>query len=163
MTRSLGRKLRFASAPLDGALGSLLETGDLPVAGIARIAEREGRRPNPIYQVHKWFARRFSCSFRAILVAARLSPDADFWEAYYSGVDYCGRTVLDPFVGGGTSVVEASLLGANTLGVDIDPVACAITRFELDAGQTPDLSAEMRRLDETVGEQLSRYYRTTGR
>ncbi len=162
MTTAVARGLEVPRKPRASSPVSFLETGEIPVAEIARLAEREGRRPNPIYQVHKWFARRFSCSFRAILVAAQLTPDAEFWEAFYSGVDYRGRTVLDPFVGGGTSVVEASLLGANTLGVDIDPVACAITRFELDAGHTPDLSAQLQRLDKTVGEPLSRYYRTTG-
>lgn len=140
----------------------MLDAGVLPVAEIARLAEREGRRPNPIYQIHKWFARRFSCAFRAILVAARLPPDARFWEAYYDGVDYRGLTVLDPFVGGGTSVVEARLMGANTLGVDIDPVACAITKFELRAASTPDLEDVVTTLDASVGERLSRYYRTVG-
>ena len=100
-------------------------------AELARLAEREGRRPSPIYQAHKWFARRFSSAFRALVVAARLPAEGDFGEAYYEGVDYRGLTVLDPFVGGGTSVVEASLLGANTVGIDIDAVACAITNFEI--------------------------------
>jgi len=140
----------------------MLDAGVLPVAEIACLAEREGRRPNPIYQIHKWFARRFSCAFRAILVAAQVPSDAKFWEAYYNGVDYRGLTVLDPFVGGGTSVVEARLMGANTLGVDIDPVACAITKFELRAASTPDLEDVVETLDARVGKRLSRYYRTVG-
>src|SRR4051795_10903430 len=82
--------------------GSLLDAGGIPLAELARLAEREGRRPSPIYQAHKWFARRFSSAFRALLVAARLPAEGDFWQAYYEGVDYRGLTVLDPFVGGGT-------------------------------------------------------------
>ena len=141
---------------------SLLERGELPVAQIAQLAEREGRRPNPIYQAHKWFARRFSCSFRALLVAARISEKGEFWDAFYDGVDYGGSTVLDPFLGGGTSVVEASLLGADAIGMDIDPVACAISRFELRAANVPDLETELHELDSAVGERLARYYQTTG-
>ena len=57
-------------------------------------------------------------------------------------VDFSGLTVLDPFVGGGTSVVEAARFGA--LGVDIDPVVCAITRFELTAAEVPDLNSALR-------------------
>src|SRR3954453_7261734 len=97
--------------------GSLLDVGDLPVEQLAVLADREGRRPVPIYHAHRWFARRFSSAFRAILVAARLPQEADFWQAFYEGVDYSGLTILDPFVGGGTSVVEAARLGASSIGV----------------------------------------------
>src|SRR3954453_19353273 len=98
--------------------GSLLDVGDLPVEQLAVLADREGRRPVPIYHAHRWFARRFSSAFRAILVAARLRRDADFWKPLSEGADSSGLTVLDPFVGGGTSVVEAARLGASAVGVD---------------------------------------------
>jgi adenine-specific DNA methylase len=134
----------------------------LPVELLAALAQREGRRPVPIYHAHRWFARRFSCVFRAILVALRTSPGQDFMERFYGGVDYTGLTVLDPFVGGGTSVVEAARLGASVLGVDIDPVACAITRFELHAADAPDLTPALTGLQQRVGRRLARYYRTAG-
>src|SRR5689334_7963728 len=118
---------------------SLLDAGLVPVVEIARLSDREGWRPRPIYQAHRWFARRFGSAFRSLLVAAALPKDGDFWKAYYGGVDYQGRTVLDPFVGGGTSVIESLRLGANVVGVDVDAVACAITRFETRAAATPDL------------------------
>src|SRR4029077_9564428 len=96
------------------------------------------------------------------LVAMRTRPGQDFMEHFYGGVDYNGLTVLDPFVGGGTSVVEAARLGASTIGVDIDPVACAITRFELRAADAPDLTPALTRLQQRVGGRLARYYRTAG-
>jgi adenine-specific DNA methylase len=139
---------------------SLLEAGALPVEELALLASREGWRPRPIYGAHKWFARRFGSAFRGLLTAAHLSPEADFWGAYYEGVDYVGRVVLDPFVGGGTSVVEAARLGANVIGVDIDRVACAITEFELRAGETPDLKPALTRLKRDVGEGLAHFYET---
>ena len=40
----------------------------------AILAYREGRRPRPIYQVHRWFARRFGSVFRALLTRARKFP-----------------------------------------------------------------------------------------
>ena len=57
----------------------------------------------------------------------------DFWPTYESDMDLEGAVVLDPFVGGGTSVVEASRCRAKVIGFDIDPVAAFITRFELNA------------------------------
>src|SRR5687768_9229477 len=96
---------------------TLLDLGRLPVEGLATLGEREGWRPRPIYQAHRWFARRFGSAFRALLVAAQLHESEDFWDAYYKGVDYRNKVVLDPFVGGGTSVVEGLRLGANVIGV----------------------------------------------
>lgn len=141
---------------------SLLDKGLLPVEGLASLADREGRRPIPIYQAHRWFARRFSSAFRAILTASKLRPGDDFWAAFYSGVDCTGATVLDPFVGGGTSVVEAARLGATTVGVDIDPVACAITRFELRAADVTNLEPALGLLQKKVGTRMAGYYQTTG-
>lgn len=139
----------------------LLDAGLLPVEELAILASREGRRPRPIYGAHRWFARRFGSAFRALLTAAALPEDADFWTAYYEGTDYWhGKTVLDPFVGGGTSVVEASRLGAGVIGTDVDAVACAITRFETRAADASDLWSALNRLKKEVGEELASYYQT---
>ncbi len=145
----------------DGASASLLDAGNLPIEDLARLAEREGRRPRPIYQAHKWFARRLGTAFRALLTAGALPDGSDFWQGYYTGVDWSGHTALDPFVGGGTSVVEALRLGADVIGVDVDAVACAITRFETRAAKTPDLLPALARLRRAVGERLAPFYRTT--
>ncbi len=139
---------------------TMLESLRFPVESLALLAEREGRRPMPIYQAHKWFARRFSSAFRAILIGSQISPRQDFWKAYKKGIDCFGKTVLDPFVGGGTSVVEASFLGANTIGIDVDPVACAITRFELNADTFSDLDVDLEILKTSVGNEVLKYYRT---
>src|SRR5215469_18353978 len=112
---------------------TLLESEGIPVKDLARFAIREGRRARPIYTAHKWFARRLGAVFRAILVGASSDSKADFWEQYYGKACLSGLTILDPFVGGGTSVVEATRLGATTFAVDVDPVACAVTKFELNA------------------------------
>src|SRR5260370_41449079 len=97
------------------AARSLLDAGALPVEELALLGRREGQRPRPIYQAHRWFARRFGSAFRALLTAATLAQEDDFWRAYYAGVDLRGRIVLDPFVGGGASVVAAQRLGAQTI------------------------------------------------
>ncbi len=139
---------------------TLLDTGQLPIEELATLAQREGRRPRPIYQVHRWFARRFGSAFRALLTAAALSEGADFWSAYYHGTDWSGRTVLDPFVGGGTSILEAMRLGAHVTGIDVDAVACAITRFETHLGTMPDMEPTLEDLKRQVGRRLAPYYRT---
>lgn len=139
---------------------TLLDLGALPVEQLASLAVREGRRPRPIYQVHRWFARRFGCVSRSLLTAALLPPGADFWSHYYEGVDWSNGVVLDPFVGGGTSVIEALRLGATIIGVDVDAVACAITRFETRLRSVPDLEPTLKRLQDDIGSQMARYYQT---
>lgn len=139
---------------------TLLELGQLPVEDLAKLALREGQRPRQLYQVHKWFARRFGCVFRALLTASALPAGSDFWSAYYRGVDLSGYTILDPFVGGGTSIMESMRLGANVIGIDIDSVACAITRFESQMARTPDLIPTLETLKKQVGNKIDCYYRT---
>lgn len=141
---------------------NLLEAAALPFGDLVRFAVREGRRPRPIYQIHKWFARRLGCSFRALLVGAVELPTADFWKAYYETASLSGFTVLDPFVGGGTSVVEAARLGASVIGVDVDPIACAVTAAELDSANLEDLLPTLHALQGSVGKTIAPYHCVKG-
>jgi putative DNA methylase len=137
---------------------SLLDEGELPIAELARIAMREGVRPRAVYQAHKWFARRFAVTARALLVAGASKQGAAFWPAFYRGDSWIGRTVLDPFVGGGVMLLEASRLGARVRGVDIEPVAAAIARFQTTLRKVPDLDIPLQKLLDTVGKTLAPYY-----
>ncbi len=114
---------------------TLLEAGDLPIEKLAGLALREGQCTSPLYRVHRWFARRLGSQFRAVLAALSLRADEGhlFWKRYLGHIPLDDAVVLDPFVGGGTSVVEASRCNARVVGYDIDPVATYITRFELES------------------------------
>ena len=46
-----------------------------------------------------------------------------------------GQTVLDPFVGSGTTTLEAHLLGLNSIGFDISPVCVIISKVKVLAGE----------------------------
>lgn len=139
---------------------SLIVSGDLPIESLADLAMREGRRPRPIYQTHKWFARRFGSAFRGLLVAAAIRADEDFWEAYLGGASLEGLKIGDPFVGGGTAIAEAQRLGGHCYASDVDPVAVSITRFQSQLSAVPPLEAELERLKTTVGTDLTVYYVT---
>lgn len=143
---------------------TLLEAGLLPVEELAQLAAREARDHRPIYDAHRWFARRFGSAFRALLVAASLpaSDPQQFWAGYYGKASWQGQTVLDPFMGGGTSLIEALRLGANVIGVDVDAVACAISSFEARAVKVPDLAPTLARLKEQAGSRLAPFYKTMG-
>lgn len=141
---------------------TLLESGALPIAEIAELAMREGQCTNPLYRVHRWFARRLGSQFRSILTG--LSLDADeanrFWDTFLGEVPLDGAVALDPFVGGGTSLVEAMRCGAHVIGYDIDPVATFITRFELEAAAYDPESEEIAELCASIAAQLAPFHRT---
>lgn len=142
---------------------SLLDAGKLPVAQLARIAMREGVRPRAAYQAHKWFARRLAITARALLVGAAAEQSESFWSCFYKGDSWTGRTVLDPFVGGGVMLLEAVRLGASVQGVDIEPVAATIAKFQTELRDLPDLQETLTKLSTRVGGILEPFYKSRGK
>jgi len=118
-----------------------IEVG-FPIVEINRLAEPERNSFKPIYQMHKWFARRASCVFRAILLGAlkpAVQPDgtptnlmAEYYKDHSRDPDTQGKLVLDPFMGGGTTVVEALRLGCRVVGIDLNPVAWFVVKTEVE-------------------------------
>ena len=113
---------------------TLLETS-FPIEKLYKLAVKEGNRKKPIYEMHKWWARRLGVNFRMLLISALLSSrryQSTLWKNFYENDIDFDIMVLDPFMGGGTTVVEANKLGLRTIGVDIDPVAWFITKKEVE-------------------------------
>jgi hypothetical protein len=126
---------------------------DFPIVPINEIAQIEGNAGKPIYQMSKWWARRRSSVFRAMLLAAATkAPEvpaeaaAKIWRAYYGNHQnnpaFKNLRVVDLFMGGGTTLVEGSRLGMNLFGSDLNPVAWFVVKNEVT---TVDLN-EVRRL-----------------
>jgi SAM-dependent methyltransferase len=120
---------------------------------------REGLRPRPAYQAHKWFARRFAVTARSLLTAAVSTSKSNFRKAYYGNATCKNIAVLDPFMGGGVMLLEAARLGASIYGMDVEPVATAVSDFQGRLWDLPDLSAAMAQLRTSVGVKLARFYR----
>jgi len=136
---------------------------DPPVFFASKLALREGNYKKPIYRIHKWWARRLGSVFRSILLSA-VTPDHKSSLLangfFYKKQNLEGLVLLDPFVGGGTSVVEAAKCNANVIGVDIDPVACFVTSGELESTHERALAKAFQIVEEAVKEKLLRWYRT---
>lgn len=66
-----------------------------------------------------------------------------------------GDTVLDPFCGSGTTLVEALLLRRHAVGVDANPLACLITRAKT-ARVNPEDVAQLEALAERVSKAAAR-------
>ncbi len=94
--------------------------------------------------MHKYFARRPWNVFNELI-------------SHYSSR---GDIVLDPFCGGGVTVVESLKLGRRAIGIDVNPLAAYVTEMEcrplsLDAFQ-PAFSGLQQKLERRI----SRLYRT---
>ncbi|WP_435345106.1 DUF1156 domain-containing protein [Haloarchaeobius sp. HRN-SO-5] len=88
-------------------------------------------------------------------------PDA-LWDLYPKDVRVDGKKVLDPFMGGGTSLMEAIRFDAEVTGVDLDPVAWFISKKELEAHEA-DIEALQEAFDhvrESVADDLQSLYET---
>ncbi len=121
---------------------------DFPIAPINALSKVEGNAGKPIYQMSKWWARRRSCIFRAILIAAGIKAPDDpekagrlVWEYFYANHqkagNFRGMKVLEPFMGGGTTLVEGARLGYHVIGNDLNPVAWMVVKNEV-AGSDPE-------------------------
>lgn len=142
-----------------------------PIVEINRLAVPERNAFKPIYQMHKWFARRASCVFRAILLASMKPAGIDIMEEFYkdhtSDPDTNGVKILDPFMGGGTTVVKALRLGCHVTGIDLNPVAWFIVRTEVEPVDIDRLKDAFKRLEnrkiyngKSVKEELLSHYKT---
>ena len=83
----------------------------------------------PVIAVHKWFARRPGTLFRALILSE--FSGRPVCENYYQPHSLPGVRVFDPFMGGGTTMMEANRVGCSVTGADINPMAWWIVRQEL--------------------------------
>ncbi|MHB8845373.1 MAG: DUF1156 domain-containing protein [Nitrospirota bacterium] len=132
------------------------------VSFISSMALREKQiqqNYRPIIAVHKWFARRPGTLFRGLLLSEFV--DKRLQEAFYSTNNLSGLVVVDPFMGGGTPLLEANRLGCNVIGYDINPMAYWIVRQEIEH---LDLKAYRKSSGELVSgleQEIGNLYRTT--
>ncbi|MFC7214299.1 DUF1156 domain-containing protein [Saliphagus sp. GCM10025334] len=164
-----------------------METWDkLPLNLMDELAESESYRRDvyrPIYSLHKWWARRPGSTFRCLGLAALTddtiskndiltkrttgSHDGLYIDSYDGRInpndEHIDRdvTILDPFAGGGTTLVEMNRLGANVIGYDLNPVAWWTQKKSMEDVNLDVLEEEFERLLQEVRDDLNEYYLTT--
>ena len=145
---------------------------DFPIAQINELAQLEGNAGKPIYQMSKWFARRRSSVFRSMLLAAATQAPDDpseaaklIWDHYYCNHQKAGAyknlKVLDPFMGGGTTLVEGARLGMQMTGIDLNPVAWFVCKNELAGSDPNQVAAIFADIEAQVKPQIMPFYTTT--
>lgn len=132
---------------------------DIPfVAELALREKQIQQNYRPVIAVHKWFARRPGTLFRSLLLSEFC--DSDLSSAFFKSQSLSHVTVADPFMGGGTPLLEANRVGAAVIGFDINPMAWWIVREEIE---NLDVNAYRRVADELRGslqQTIGRLYET---
>ena len=134
---------------------------DIPF--VARLARREKQiqqNYRPVIGVHKWFARRPGALFRALLLA-EYADDEPLAIQYYQGHNLGPLVVGDPFMGGGTPLLEANRVGCNIVGADVNPMAYWVVRQEIADLDRRAFEAVAATVVEEVEARLAPLYQTT--
>lgn len=145
---------------------------DFPITQINALAALEGNAGKPIYQMSKWWARRRSSVFRSMLIAAATECPDDpseaaktVWDHYYCNHQKAGKfsdlKVLEPFMGGGTTLVEGARLGMQMTGIDLNPVAWFVCKNELAGSDPKQVEALFQEIEADVKPQIQPFYTTT--
>jgi putative DNA methylase len=104
---------------------------DIPFISDLALREKQIQQNyRPIIAVHKWFARRPGTLFRGLVLSEFVN--APLRESFYRANNLQGVTVGDPFMGGGTRLIEANRVGCNVFGLDINPMSFWIVKQEIE-------------------------------
>lgn len=132
---------------------------DIPLVASLALREKQIQQNyRPIIAVHKWFARRPGTLFRALTLAE--FGDAPLADMYFRANDFPGRKVADPFMGGGTPLIEANRVGCDVVGFDINPMAAWIVREEIEHLDVDAYKEEAARLLANLRAELGDLYLT---
>ena len=140
----------------------MIET-EFDVPFVARLAQREKQIQQyyrPIIGVHKWFARRPGTLFRALLLS-EFANSQPLKFRFYQGHDLSPLTVGDPFMGGGTPLLEANRVGCHVVGTDINPMAYWIVRQEIADLDRRAFRAAAQEVVQAVEEEIGALYQTS--
>jgi putative DNA methylase len=110
-------------------------------------------RPNTY--LHKWWARRCGSTFRLIL---KHLVENEYQRHYYAPRGLEGKIILDPMMGGGTTLHEAIRMGASVIGADIDPIPVLQARATLSHIPLKQLESAFKEFHQALRAELDRFY-----
>lgn len=132
------------------------------VSLIAKMALREKQiqqNYRPVIGVHKWFARRPGTLFRGLLLAEFGKGHLD--EIFFRPNNLSGVQIADPFMGGGTPLIEANRIGCDIQGFDINPMSAWIVREEIEYLDITAYEQAAAALIAALRAEINQYYQTS--
>lgn len=134
---------------------------DIPFQYIYQSSLKEASRKKPIFFIHKYFARRITSNFRMALIDYIFDDDNIIEHFYKSSTDKGKNiTVLDPFMGGGTTILESLRFGCNVIGNDLQPLSLFVTKALIEPINENILNKRLKILENSVGNEIKQLYKT---
>ncbi len=134
---------------------------DIPFVARLSLAEKQIQQAyRPYIQVHKWFARRPGSLFRGLLLA-EFGESKPLRRIYFRPHSLPHYTVFDPFMGGGTPVLEANRVGMNVVGCDINPMAHWLVRQTMQPLDLDRFSSAAEEVVTKAETRIGQFYRTS--
>lgn len=136
----------------------------VPYERLSALARHEAHRKSlhrPPYYLHKWWARRTGTVVRGMLLDLLLPRGGDVMGSFYRAHDFTNITILDPFMGGGTTLGESLRLGCRVIGCDVNPVAWFLVRRSLDQLDVDALDTAFAEVEAAVAKPIGALYKTT--
>ncbi len=124
---------------------------------IAQLEAYNKHHYRPNSYLHKWWARRCGSTFRLIL--KHLVPELAQRD-YYAPGGLAGKIILDPMMGGGTTLHEAIRLGAHVIGADLEPIPVLQARATLTQLDLAALEQAYKRFYTELRKAVSPYFQT---
>lgn len=91
--------------------------------GLLKAIKKNNTSAPYVHGLHKYKGKFFPRLIRSLLISYKEKlPENNKGELI----------LLDPFVGSGTSIIEAKLLGLESIGIDIDQLSCLISKTKIN-------------------------------
>src|SRR5215475_5734664 len=140
------RKRRGRKAPLKNLIQDLKSFREFNgVTQLDFIDTSDGQRI-PVFTNEFWTSKqRAANSLHEISYRACFKPQLP--RFFVERLTHPGDVVYDPFMGRGTTPVEAALLGRVPFGNDINPLSLVFTRPRLNPPQLPEIEERLQQID----------------
>ena len=140
-------------------------TANMPYDLMYQASRKEASRKKPIFFIHKYFARRITANYRMMLLGYLANPEDDLYNAFYRYSKPFGNrddiTILDPFMGGGTTIFEALRFGCKVIGTDLQPLSLFVTKALIEPVDKDKVKKAVGSLEKSVGNRIKKFYKTT--
>ena len=135
---------------------------DIPFEKFYQSARKEASRKKPVFFIHKYFARRITTNFRLALLASIYDKNDDIYKLFYqkSTKTHEDLVILDPFMGGGTTILESARFNAKVIGNDIQPLSLFVTEALIKKLDEKELRKDLKTLEYKVSHKIKSYYTT---
>src|SRR6267378_1350366 len=138
---------------------SIEKNFDIPFVAEQALREKQIQQNyRPIIAVHKWFARRPGTLFRALVLSE--FGEGPVEDTFFQSNSFPTKRIADPFMGGGTPLIEANRVGCDVQGFDINPMASWIVREEIEHLDVVSYEREATVLLKNLRGELDTLYRT---